>query len=490
MPRPGTHVVISDDARPGGAILDTGQAFFVGVAERGPAAAVRVASMREYSATFGQRSGGSLLADAVAAYFGEGGSTLYVSRVIGAGAAAASGSFGGMTAQATSPGAWGNAVTLTAEAATASDGLVRAGDAVAIVVSYQGQAVERSSALDSAAAIAAWSQRSSYVRLTAGSSDDPPEAATTTTLAGGSNGTVTIGYDAIATALGQFGHGLGPGQVAAPGLTSAPVRQALREHADFHRRCALLDLPDSPDPLVLAAEAALAYGEVGSRFSAHWAPWIRYRGSVAGLELTVPYSAVQAGIIARADAATGNPNQPAAGVNGVHRNGLGLTQDWDDITREGLNEAAVNLAKVIYGQVRTYGYRSASGPDDTLWVWLGGGRVVMAIAWRAEAVAENYVLSQVDGRRQVLAKLESDLRGICLDFYTAGALYGETPEEAFAVDTGPQINTDSTIAAGELHAVIYLRTSPSAEWLVLDIVKVAPDRALPTLAPETAALAA
>jgi hypothetical protein len=36
MPRPGTDVTILDDATPGGPSLNTGQAFFVGIAASGP----------------------------------------------------------------------------------------------------------------------------------------------------------------------------------------------------------------------------------------------------------------------------------------------------------------------------------------------------------------------------------------------------------------------------------------------------------------------
>ena len=62
MPRPGTDVVIVDDAPAPGAILDTGQAFAIGVSERGPVdKAVLVSGMGDYRNTFGNRSGGSLL---------------------------------------------------------------------------------------------------------------------------------------------------------------------------------------------------------------------------------------------------------------------------------------------------------------------------------------------------------------------------------------------------------------------------------------------
>jgi hypothetical protein len=86
VPRPGTDILIVDEAAGGGPVLDTGQAFFVGSSERGPTdRAELVSSSREYDLRYGPRSGGSLLSDAVSAYFAEGGGVLYVSRAIGTG---------------------------------------------------------------------------------------------------------------------------------------------------------------------------------------------------------------------------------------------------------------------------------------------------------------------------------------------------------------------------------------------------------------------
>jgi hypothetical protein len=91
MPRPGVTVELAANAPTGAPVLDSGQAFFTGVAERGPGRAVKVQSITEYEAAFGARSGGSLLYDSVGAYFAEGGAVLYVSRISGATAVSATG---------------------------------------------------------------------------------------------------------------------------------------------------------------------------------------------------------------------------------------------------------------------------------------------------------------------------------------------------------------------------------------------------------------
>ena len=192
----------------------------------------------------------------------------------------------------------------------------------------------------------------------------------------------------------------------------------------------------------------------------------------------MPPSGVQAALIARSDAVTGNPNEAAAGANGIHRGTLGFSQVYSDADRKSLNEQGVTLAKEKYGSVRTYGGRTAAGPADTNWLPFGNARVLMAVAHEADAIAENYVFKQIDGGRRLFAALESDLVGICLRYFNLGALFGATAEEAFNVDTGEQVNTLQTIAALEVHAVIRLKASPFGEWVAIDIVKVPIQQAL------------
>lgn len=489
MPRPGTDIIIVDEAAPSGAVLDTGQAFMAGETGRGPTdRALKISSPAKYEASYGDRSGGVLMSDAVGAYFSEGGGVLYVSRATGAGADASSVAFGTMTADAASPGTWGDELTVSAEApATLMETLaaprvgadpLAAGDPIVVVVALDGVNVERSPVVATADAAAAWSAGSDYVRLTRGADNVVPTAGTTADLAGGANG-AAAGASDIAAALARFDSAMGPGQVLAPGLTDGDVHEELLAHVNATRRCALLDLPDDSDPTVLAAAVAALEGIDGVRFSSAWAPWAVYPGP-AGAQVTVPYAAVEAALIAQADRRTGNPNQPAAGANGVSRYALGLSQSFTDAQREALNGAGVCMAKLVYGDVRSYGYRTAAGPADTNWLWFGNSRVVMAIAHESDAAAENYVLRQIDGRRQLFAALETELRGICLRYFNAGALFGSDPTEAFSVDTGEAVNTIDTIKAGEVRAVIRLKCSPAAEWVVIEIVKVPVERSLPT----------
>jgi hypothetical protein len=182
MARPGTQINIIDDAVPAGAILDTGQAFMVGVAARGPVGSYEeIASPRAFSDVFGDRSGNPALYDSVTAYFSEGGSKLYVTRVAAATAAKATivDAAAKVTATATSPGTWGNALKVAFTT-------VGAGPSKQVVVTDGSTVVERSPAAGTIADAATWvNEHSDYIDLTLQSGATFPAAQMT--LAGGTS---------------------------------------------------------------------------------------------------------------------------------------------------------------------------------------------------------------------------------------------------------------------------------------------------------------
>jgi hypothetical protein len=171
----------------------------------------------------------------------------------------------------------------------------------------------------------------------------------------------------------------------------------------------------------------------------------------------------------------------AAGPLGISRFAIDLTAAFTDPERQDLNEAGVDIARNVYGQVETYGYRTLADVN-TGWLSLGNARLNMEICAKAEAIGERFMFTQIDGRRVRISQFGAELSSMLVPYYEAGSLYGTTAQEAFYVDVGGSVNTDASIAAGELHAVIGVRMSPFAEYVVIEIVKVAADQPLPLAA--------
>jgi hypothetical protein len=282
----------------------------------------------------------------------------------------------------------------------------------------------------------------------------------------------------LTDALAALTKDLGPGQVFVPGAfgQAAATYTALLAHAAANNRIALLDAAPDADTAALTALAGTLTPDANARYAALFAPAAIDPGVAGAATRTVPWSAHEAGIMARNDASY-TPNIAAAGVNGRSRFAIDLTATFTDADRESLNDAGVDIVKSVYGEVRAYGYRTLAALD-TGWGLLSNARLNMEIVAKAEEIGERYLFSQIDGRRITIGQFGADLTGMLIPYYEAGSLFGASADDAFYVDVGPAVNTLETIAAGELHAIIGLRMSPFAEWVLIEIVKVATETPL------------
>lgn len=483
MARPGYETRVRTQRAMSGQGSDTGTAFFVGLAERGPTnAPVLLRSMADFERHFGGRVSWSVLWDCVDVAFRTGCTRVYVQRVVGPGATVATvtlddaGAADSIAVDSKGEGA------LTGFTVAVVAGL--AAGTFRLVIAKDGVELERSYDLAAPADAVIWSTKSPYVNVRALGANDPAVVGATG-IAGGNDQRGSLSDTERAAALARIPKGLGPGQVAVPGVSTTTIHAALAVHARVNNRWALWDGPDSSSDSThnAAVDAIRASGatEPGDEtYGFYWRDWLVVPGLVRYTTRTVPPSAVMAGLIAKSDAETQNPNIAAAGDSGVAEYVLGLSQaEWSDAVREASNARGVNQFKtvVVNGrtEVRAYGFRSAADPDDQEWNgWLQAtsGRLRMAILHQAGQLGERFVFDQIDGRRQKVAEFGGAVSGDLLGWYQKDALFGETSDDAYVVDTGDNVNTDDSIADGFLKATIGIRTSPFAELVWFDYVKV------------------
>jgi len=469
--RPGTQVVLRTVAPPRSAPTDTGVWFVTGITEKGPVVPTLINSLQEYINLFGQRVTYGLLYDSLEAFFQEGGRRAYISRVVGPAAASATKNLLDATAgvslaiNALNPGTWGNNISVQVVAGGA-------GGTFVLVVYYAGVEVERSGDLADTTAAISWANYSNYIRAVQGASTNDPAVVAQTALTGGNDDRNSITDTHWKTALDKFTTDLGPGQVSAPGRTSAQCLTDLANHAALNYRIGLLDLPDSATAATLISTVSGLRSGNAARFSAAFAPWAVIPGLTAGTYRVVPYSAIEAGIIARNDV-SGTVDDAAAGELGQAVYAYALSQNaWDETTRNQLMKGGVNAARVMLGGVRTYGFRSLSDENvDPDWIFLGSARTIMAIAANGNAILEAFMFAKIDGDGMLFSKVEGRMTAMLQTLWETGALYGSTSSQAFLVD-GVTPNTPTTIAAGELRCIVAVRVSPMAEFATLELIKV------------------
>jgi hypothetical protein len=471
-----------DDPVTAEANLDPSQGFMVGVTERGRAGMVQ--SFSEFTNKYGGRTADTLdLYDAARGHFEEsGGATLYVSPVSGPTAEEAEGDLSTfLHVNARGNGTWANTLTVDTKAPTSMVDLARGG--VIYEVSDGTDVVEVSPALISVEDAIDWSERrSNYVifsPFTGVGGPTEPVAGQSVDLTGGADDPAWTDVE-LQTALEQFPYNLGPGQVSVPGSSEVGTCERVAQHTLDTYRVGLWDLPDEADPQDLANALSQLYDAPGIRNMLGVGPKVSYPSDTPPATVLLPATGVQTGIIARCDK-QGDPSLSAAGVDGYSVRALGLGQVYTDADREQLNDLGAALFKEVYGQVRMYGYRTMAGPSETNWRFFQESRVIMMIAHECNAVLEEYVLKTMDGKRQLLSRVNTALTGVCSRFWVANALYGEAAGDAFRIDTDKP-NTLETMVAGELHANVLLKTSKLAEWVVLNLVKYRTERPLPAAA--------
>lgn len=475
MPRPGVDVTVEGDVTQVGANLDSSQAFYVGVTERGRSSQVPVRSFAEYKARYGGRIAATQdMYDAARAFFEDGGTTLFVGPVYGTGAVEATGNLGTMLVlKAKGGGVWGNSVKVS----TAPDtSLGAGGNPILVIESPTGTVVETSYPVDKVSDAVSWVNTfSRYVSAVAGSGGadaDVTQPATITLTTGAAGSAVAAAnYE---SALGQFPYELGPGQMYMPGINDITNLTNLSNAIIATTRVALWDLPDTNDPTVIASALSSVYPLAGAGRMLACGPKLSYPHETSPAVIYVPGGGVEAGIIGRVDKLQ-DKSLVAAGSDGISRRALGLKQIYEDDDREDLNSLGAALFKVVDQQVRMYGYRTSAGPNEQNWLFFQEARVIMQLAHDLDAVMEEYVLKTIDGRKILQNKVNVALTGKCLEYWQANALFGEAASDAFRVNT-ESVNNITTAMAGEIHAQVKVKTSRVAEWININLVKTMLDR--------------
>lgn len=476
--RPGVNVEGRDVTTSGTLPIDTGQAFAAVVSQRGPTGVNKVTSWSQYLQDYGDRTNtNAVYWDSVQQYFQNGGKILYVTRLDGPAAAAATvniddaavGAPFSLVASAVGTGTWYNGLNVIVEV----DPNNAAARRIRVTHDTDASISETSLYYDNQLDLRDWASKSRYVRLALGASALMPAPATYS-LAGGLDDAAGVITATKTNALALFVPELGPGQVNIPAAVSAADWTAIQTHADATDRCAILEYPDTADESTLTtlASGARGFGRVAAAF----AGWLVVP-NVGGRNKIVPPGLAIAGKIAAHDAAFDGlgQNKPVAGVRrGQLLRALAVSQDFgDENKRTRLNDAGVNLIRQIQGGVTVYGWRSLANPtSDVGWRNFGHRRLQMALFARINALMEPYVFEEIDGEGHLFGEIRGQIVARILQpYYRVGSLYGASPRDAYKVSTDDPVNTPDTIADGQLNVSVTVVESEFAEQINVTVNK-------------------
>jgi phage tail sheath protein FI len=247
--------------------------------------------------------------------------------------------------------------------------------------------------------------------------------------------------------------------IAAPGNTSPAVQQALITQCELLRyRFAVLDAERSVDSVTSILAHRSLYD---SSFAAYYTPWLGV--TLEGETKFLPPSGAIAGIYARVDNARGvwkaPANEPVANVIALQTN---FTTGEQDI----LNPQGVNVIRRFdEGGILVWGARTLSYAPDLKYINVR--RTLIFIEGSIDAGTKWIVFEP--NTPDTWLRVESSLEAFLRTQWTAGALFGRGPGDAYFVRCDESTMTADDIENGRLICRIGVAIVRPAEFVIFEI---------------------
>jgi phage tail sheath protein FI len=239
------------------------------------------------------------------------------------------------------------------------------------------------------------------------------------------------------------------------------VQAAMLTHCARHgNRLAILDaLPEGDTEAVLAQRQAIVVGQTEPVNGALYYPWLK---TEAGR--LIPPGGHVAGIVARTDARVGVFKAPAnEEVFGV----LDLETGIDNLIQDDLNPEGVNCFRAFPGRgIRVWGARTLS--RDPNWRYVNVRRLFLTLErW----IDRNMIWAAFESSDQRLwVRVQRELSAYLTQLWRAGALQGQTPEEAFYVKCDVETNPPEVREVGQLITEVGMAPLSPAEFVIVRII--------------------
>lgn len=462
-------------------------AAFFGTAARGPEEATLVSSWSDYKTLYGDLTNDHDLGFAVYHYFANGGREAYIVRVAAADAVSSTGTVTYLpdgvgqpaatlfTVAATSPGAWGNSLTLEVSAGTVSATATQI-PTFNLVVKLGGSEVERWNEVSVdpnnnrylETVINTYSRYISVVAPTITADADWVFELTPVALTTGSDGSAVADADYTA-ALSQLDIVEGVLLLNAVGQTSTTVVNAFTAKAEARGNGFVIVDPSASAVTVADIGASVVGGYGQSTYCAVYYPMLKMvdpsKTGPGAIRTTYPGGAV-AGAYVRTEVARTVAKAPA-GYDIDVRNALGLETVLTPADTATLYDTyQVNMFKAVPGAgVVINGARTLDKSSPGKYIPLR-----RSLNYLKQAISDATAFAVFEPNDERLwTRLNVSVSALLADFWRAGGLKGANASQAFYVVCDSSNNTPTSIANGEVHIEIGVALQYPAEFVVVSI---------------------
>ncbi|MCA9636295.1 MAG: phage tail sheath family protein [Myxococcales bacterium] len=233
------------------------------------------------------------------------------------------------------------------------------------------------------------------------------------------------------------------------------IQEKLLTHCEtLSDRFAILDAAEEV-PSLTAAEINKVRE---STYGALYFPWI----DITGKGAYVPPSGHVAGIYARVDAARGVHKAPA---NEVVKGALGLRYRISKAIQDDLNPNSVNALRTFGNSIKVWGARTLKKNDEFTYI-----NIRRLFAYVRESIDEGLQWAVFEPNDSDLwAKISRNVSAFLTNVWSSGALFGNTPEQAFYVKCDEENNPPEVRDLGQVVTEIGLAVTKPAEFVIFRI---------------------
>jgi phage tail sheath protein FI len=182
----------------------------------------------------------------------------------------------------------------------------------------------------------------------------------------------------------------------------------------------------------------------------------------------IPPSGHMAGLYSRVDQERGVHKAPA---NEIVRGALGLAYSVSKNEQDGLNPDGVNVIRNFDGNIKVWGARTLGGKTNGEFIYINVRRLMNFLR---ESIDEGTQFVVFEPNNPALwQKITRAVTGFLTNVWRDGALFGNTPEEAFYVKCDASTNPPEVRDLGQVVTEIGVAIVKPAEFVIFRISQIA-----------------